>query len=202
MPLSNFISIKHGYAFKGKSIQQDDNGVVLVTPGNFKIGGGFQENKCKYFSAEYPSDYVLPPNSLVVTMTDLSKDADTLGYGAIIPDNLHRIYLHNQRIGLVEMLNNNLTKDYIYWYMRSYKYHHQIVGSASGSTVKHTSPSRILEQKISIPTSSDKNKLDVIADLDTKIMFNDICNRRLTELRDSLLPRLMSDEIDVSNIEI
>lgn len=47
--LGDLISIKHGYAFKGDDIITEDNGVVLVTPGNFSIGGGFQEKKCKFF---------------------------------------------------------------------------------------------------------------------------------------------------------
>lgn len=45
--LEKLISIKHGYAFKGNDITTEDNGIVLVTPGNFAIGGGFQEEKCK-----------------------------------------------------------------------------------------------------------------------------------------------------------
>ncbi len=201
-PLSDFIGIKHGYAFKGKYIQSIDNNIVLVTPGNFRIGGGFQENKCKYFSADYSEDYILQPGNLIVTMTDLSKEADTLGYGAIVPDNPHRIYLHNQRIGLVEIFNDMLSKDYIYWYMRSYKYHNFIVGSASGSTVKHTSPKRILEQRIPIPSEKDKEKLDVLIHLDSLISFNDTVDIQLANLRDALLPRLMSGEIDVSGIDI
>ena len=71
--LNKFIKIKHGYAFKGDYISTENNGIVLVTPGNFCIGGGFKENKCKYFTGDYPKDYVLQPNSLIVTMTDLSK---------------------------------------------------------------------------------------------------------------------------------
>ena len=43
--LGDVISIKHGYAFKGEGISDVDNGIVLVTPGNFAIGGGFQEKK-------------------------------------------------------------------------------------------------------------------------------------------------------------
>ena len=41
--LGDIIDIKHGYAFDGEHIVSDDNGIVLVTPGNFKIGGGFKE---------------------------------------------------------------------------------------------------------------------------------------------------------------
>ena len=37
--LGDFIKIKHGYAFKGNYISTEDNGIVLVTPGNFAIKG-------------------------------------------------------------------------------------------------------------------------------------------------------------------
>lgn len=52
--LEDCIEIKHGYAFKGEHIINKDNGKVLVTPGNFKIGGGFQESKCKFYNGEIP----------------------------------------------------------------------------------------------------------------------------------------------------
>ena len=196
--LDNFIKIKHGYAFKGDYITTEDNSIVLVTPGNFRIGGGFKEDKCKFFSSEYPNDYVLNPNSLIVTMTDLSKDADTLGYSALTPSYSDRTYLHNQRIGLVEFINDQLPKSYVYWFMRSYKYHMNIVGSASGSTVKHTSPGRILEQKIPIPNKSvlDENS-SVLKSIDEIISKNNAENIYLHNLRDTILPKLMSGEVDV-----
>lgn len=195
-PLSDFIKIKHGYAFKGDYISTEDNGIVLVTPGNFCIGGGFKESKCKYFIAEYPEDYVLQPDSLIVTMTDLSKEADTLGFGALVPQSSERVYLHNQRIGLVEPLNDELPISFLYWYMRSYEYHMKIVGSASGSTVKHTSPGRILEQLIPIPKKEDLLKYGAVLDeIDDIVSRNNAENIYLQSLREVLLPKLMSGEI-------
>lgn len=200
-PLSNFIKIKHGYAFKGEHISTDDNGVVLVTPGNFCIGGGFKENKCKFFTSDYPSEYVLTAGSLVVTMTDLSKEADTLGYSALIPYSTQRIYLHNQRIGLVEPVNSTLPLSYVYWYMRSYEYHMCIVGSASGSTVKHTSPGRILEQLIPIPNKEDLEcNITVLDNINAAVSRNNAENIQLQMLCDTLLPKLISGELDVSEI--
>lgn len=202
-PLSEFIKIKHGYAFKGDYISAEDNGIVLVTPGNFCIGGGFKENKCKYFTGDYPNDYVLQPNSLIVTMTDLSKEADTLGYSALVPQSSERVYLHNQRIGLVEPINTDIPLSYVYWYMRSYEYHMSIVGSASGSTVKHTSPGRILEQHIPIPDENSLEQYTAILDnINTIVSRNNAENTYLHSLREALLPKLMSGEIDVSNISI
>ena len=95
--LGEVLRIKHGYAFDGSGITTEDNGVVLVTPGNFQIGGGFKESNKKFFAHDYPEDYVLKRDDFIVTMTDLSKDTDTLGYSAKIPDS-NKVYLHNQRI--------------------------------------------------------------------------------------------------------
>ena len=106
--LGDIIDIKHGYAFDGEHIVQEDNGIVLVTPGNFRIGGGFQEEKCKFFTGEIPSDFVLSAGDYIVTMTDLSKEIDTLGYSAIVPKS-DRTYLHNQRIGLISFKNDERT---------------------------------------------------------------------------------------------
>jgi type I restriction enzyme S subunit len=136
-------------------------------------------------------------------MTDLSKEADTLGYSALIPYSSQRIYLHNQRIGLVEQTNTTIPLSYVYWYMRSYEYHMGIVGSASGSTVKHTSPGRILEQLIPIPNEEDLEcNITVLDNINASISRNNTENIQLQMLRDTLLPKLMSGELDVSNIDI
>lgn len=100
--LGKYIEVKHGFAFKGEHFTEEPTLDVLVTPGNFAIGGGFQSEKLKYYVGPVPEDYILEPGALVVTMTDLSKAGDTLGYPALIPDTPGRRYLHNQRIGLVE----------------------------------------------------------------------------------------------------
>ena len=174
----------------------------MVTPGNFKIGGGFQENKCKYFTSEYPSDYILHPGDLVVTMTDLSKQADTLGYGAIVPDTSERVYLHNQRIGLVKFINESLDPIYVYWYLRSYEYHMRIVGTSTGSTVKHTSPGRILEQKIPIPSIEDNDNINSLKGITTMISVNNAENVKLSQVRDLLIPQLLSGKLDVSEVNL
>lgn len=192
--LGDFISIKHGYAFKGNFISTEDNGIVLVTPGNFAVGGGFKENKCKYFTGDYPEDYVLNPNDLIVTMTDLSKNGDTLGYSALIPDT-SRIYLHNQRIGLIQIKSNKLSKDYLYWFMRTRNYQKQIVATASGSTVKHTSPSRICEIEINMPPLEKQERIaNLLNNVEGKIKNNNSINNNLLQQLDTLYDEFIHRE--------
>ena len=177
--LGDYISIKHGYAFKGDGITTKDNGVVLVTPGNFAIGGGFKEGKCKFFTKQYPSEYVLSPDDLIVTMTDLSKDMDTLGYSALVPAS-DRVYLHNQRIGLVNIKREDLDKHYLYWFMRTRGYQRIIAGAASGTTVHHTSPKRIYQVEVDFPDLLSQKKIAKVLDaLEEKIQENEAINKNL-----------------------
>ena len=179
--LGDYIRIKHGFAFKGEYITAENNGVVLVTPGNFEIGGGFKEDKCKYFNGDYPKEYVLSPYDLIVTMTDLSKQGDTLGYSALVPKT-NRVYLHNQRIGLVDAYNPKADKMFIYWLMRTQKYQKTIVATSSGSTVKHTSPSRIYDVEVDLPPIDVQKKIAaILSALDEKIAINRAINENLFE---------------------
>ena len=135
MKLGDICEIKHGYAFRGEHFCDEPTDYLLVTPGNFAIGGGFQE-KPKYYNGIIPDDYVLSMNDLIVTMTDLSKQGDTLGYSALVPASNR--YLHNQRIGLVTIKSDCVLKEFVYWVMRTRNYQRFIVNPASGSTVKQT----------------------------------------------------------------
>ena len=38
--LGDYFSVKHGFAFKGEHFTEEPTPDVLVTPGNFAIGGG------------------------------------------------------------------------------------------------------------------------------------------------------------------
>lgn len=150
--LADLIIVKHGFAFKGEYFSDEPTPFQLTTPGNFAIGGGFQMGKGKYYNGPIPKDYVLHKGDLIVTMTDLSKAADTLGYSAIVPDTVGTTWLHNQRVGLVQIRQNAPIRiDFLNYLMRSSGYRHWVVSSATGSTVKHTSPDRICAYQFSLP---------------------------------------------------
>ena len=172
--LGEYIRVKHGFAFKGTHFTEEVRTDVLLTPANFAIGGGFQDAKLKYYSGPVPDGYVLQAGDLVITMTDLSKAADTLGYPAFIPDSTDRRYLHNQRIGLVEVLPQApLDKSYLFYRLRADDYRHHVLATASGSTVHHTSPSRIYEFRITLPPIDEQRAIaGVLGALDDKIEQN------------------------------
>ena len=97
--------------------------------------------------------------------------------------------------------NNNVGSAFMYFFLKQTL--PIIDGMASGSTFKEISGSGMK----SVPA--------VIPDNETLQVFNEFCkplfeqqavmeaeNRRLSGIRDTLLPKLMSDEIDVSDIDL
>ena len=172
--LGDIIHIKHGYGFKGKYFVEEPNHSLLLTPGNFAIGGGFKSDKMKYYDGPINDEFVLCAGDVIVTMTDLSMKADTLGYSAKIPNNPENTYLHNQRLGLVSLKTNEFDLDYIYWLLRTYNYQKYIAGSSSGATVKHTSPKKIYSAKLLVPESkvTQKRIADILSSYDDLIENN------------------------------
>jgi type I restriction enzyme S subunit len=195
--LDQFIKIKHGFAFSGDGITDEDTGKRLVTPGNFHIGGGFKDTKFKYFRNAHPEEYEFSGGEIVVTMTDLSKETDALGYAAKIPIDTENIYLHNQRVGLVQFISNEVYQDFIYWLMRTYDYHWFIVGSASGTSIMHTSPSRIGEYVFLLPPLLEQRAIvAVLSSLDDKIDLLHRQNKTLEAMAETLFRQWFVEEAD------
>jgi type I restriction enzyme S subunit len=171
--LGDIVEIKHGYAFRGEYFSDRGPGPLLMTPGNFAIGGGFQVGRPKFYLGPVPEGFYLKPGDLTVTMTDLSKLGDTLGYPALVPASPQ--YLHNQRIGRVLILNSTcVDKAFLYYALHTANYRHYVLAGATGSTVRHTSPAKICDYRFMLPPIKvQKGISTLLSALDGKIAVNE-----------------------------
>lgn len=201
--LSEFIDVTHGYAFKGEFFVDEITKFVLTTPGNIKVGAGFKSDKFKYYSSDGPVDerYVFQARDIFVGMTDLSKTSDTLGYPAFVPYSEDEVYLHNQRLGRVISKTDYFPRYFIFQILTDFRYRHHVVGAATGTSVKHTSPTRILSYNQYLPPMSKTSligKFDELAEpIYLQILNLELQNKKLTSARDLLLPRLMNGDIEL-----
>lgn len=177
--LGDLLQIKHGFAFLGEHFANVGTHVVL-TPGNFLEEGGFKEksDKAKWYNGPIPSDYVLNEGDLIVAMTEQSEGL--LGSSAIIPRS--GLYLHNQRLGLVQILDRKQTdQHFIYYLFNSKPVRQQIRGSASGTKIRHTAPSRIAEVKVRVPPLSLQRRIAGILSAYDELMENSQRRIRILE---------------------
>jgi type I restriction enzyme S subunit len=155
--LGDLISIKHGYAFES-DYYGSEGPYVLLTPGNFLENGCFRwlEDKQKFFCGAVPSEFVLTPDDMLVAMTEQAPGL--LGSTLFVPDD--RIYLHNQRLGLIRLKDESrLCKNYLHYFFSLPAIRRQISAESTGTKVKHTSPDRLYGIRLSPPPLPEQRKI-------------------------------------------
>jgi type I restriction enzyme S subunit len=175
--LGDLLEIKHGFAFKGEHFVEAGE-FILLTPGNFKEEGGLKlkGDKEKFFSADFPREYLLRKGDIVIAMTDLIQNAPILGSSARIPRDGK--FLHNQRLGkVINLKTEQALPEFVFYLFNARSVREQIKGSATGSTVRHTAPSRIYDVTVAIPPLPIQRRIASILSAYDELIEN--CQRRI-----------------------
>jgi type I restriction enzyme S subunit len=155
--LSNFINIKHGFAFKSEYFSDSGN-YILLTPGSFYETGGYRDQgaKTKYYIGEIPESYLLTKGELLVAMTE--QAAGLLGSTMFVPES--NVYLHNQRLGkIVIEAHEQIDKEFLYLTFNAPHTRRQISSQSTGTKVKHTSPDKLKSVVCLLPPIGEQRKI-------------------------------------------
>jgi type I restriction enzyme S subunit len=175
--LGDLFEVKHGFAFKGEHFA-DVGTFVLLTPGNFKEEGGLKlkGEKEKFYSGDFPEEYLLRKGDIVVAMTDLTQNAPILGSTALIPEDGR--FLHNQRLGkIINLKTSQAHPQFVFYLFNAPLIRGQIKSSATGATVRHTAPSRIYDVSVRLPPLTSQQRIaDILSSYDELI---ENCQRRI-----------------------
>lgn len=129
--------------------------------------------------------------------TVLFSSRAPIGYIVIAEENLTTNQGFKSIACNEEIINNN----YVYYYLKFNK--EKIENIASGSTFKEVSGATMKMFDILVPSIEILNKFKIVIDCyDDILKSNYIENDSLIGLIDSLLPKLMSGEIRVEDIEV
>lgn len=100
-------------------------------------------------------------------------------------------------------IDSSMTNDVYFWYVLLKKRQREIYDSQTGSAQPHIYPQHIAAMPISDLNFDDvRNYTSIVTPIFEMIGHNKDENARLATTRDMLLPKLMSGELDASNIEI
>lgn len=196
--IGDYCSIKSGFAFKSSWWQ--NSGVRVIKIKNIE-SSELNLHECSYVSEDKISiakDFVVKGGDLLIAMTGA-----TIGKFAIVP-HVDEILLVNQRVGKFFLGDKPLEKlPFIYCTLKQPEVVSEIINRGQGSAQPNISGNDIMSITCTYP---DEN---IIANFNNicrpyfeKIIMNQYENTRLSALRDTLLPKLMSGEIDVSKVDI
>ena len=111
------------------------------------------------------------------------------------------------KCGLNQHLFNVVAKDYPNWFAYQWTRHHLDnfirIAKDKAVTMGHIKRGELDKAKVLIPESHQMNTIsDIMKPIHLQMISNEQESRRLAELRDTLLPKLMSGEINVNEIDL
>ena len=100
-------------------------------------------------------------------------------------------------------IDSSMTKNVYFWYVLLKKRQREIYDAQTGSAQPHIYPQHIAAMPItSLNADEINNFTSVVTPIFEMVGHNKGENIRLAAIRDTLLPRLMSGELDVSDIDL
>ena len=194
-----------GYAYKGSELRESSTAMATIK--NFDRGGGFKLDGYKEIQ---PSDKLKDTQKielfdLLVAHTDLTQNAEVIGNAEMVMS-LSKFHDAIFSMDLVKVIpkHNNISRFFLAAILQNRYFKAHCLGYVNGTTVLHLSKKALPEYELLLPDDfSILRPFDeAVTALYLQISANICENNRLESLRDTLLPKLMSGEIDVSDVEI
>ena len=195
--LGDYVELVNGVSYKGDELQPSN--VAMVTLKSFDRNGGFRMDGYKEFSGKFKKEQVLNDGDLVVAHTDITQEADVIGNPAIvISKNQYETITFSMDVVKVVSKSEFFSNSFLYYLMKTQAFKEHCLGYANGSTVLHLSKKAIPEFEFYVPPKEILHHFQEQAEsINKKILNNNNEIHTLSETRDGLLPKLMSNEIKI-----
>ena len=208
VPFEKIVDFQNGYAFKSKELLNEPSSdcYQVFKQGHIARGGGFIPDGTKSW---YPKKlasklerFVLKKGDILMAMTDMKNNVAILGNTAIMP--IDNEYIVNQRVGHLRVNGyKGITYPFIYLLTNSTDFLIDLRSRANSGVQVNLSSAEIKASQTVLPSEKVNTAFSEITfPMFEAIISNQLENQRLAQLRDTLLPKLMSGELDVSDIDL
>ena len=208
VPFEEIVDFQNGYAFKSKELINEPSSdcYQVFKQGHIARGGGFIPDGTKSW---YPKRlasklerFVLKKGDILMAMTDMKDNVAILGNTAIMP--IDNEYIVNQRVGHLRANGyKGITYPFIYLLTNSTDFLIDLRSRANSGVQVNLSSAEIKASQTVLPSEKVNTAFsEITLPMFEAIISNQLENQRLAQLRDALLPKLMSGEVDVSDINL
>ena len=200
---NSIADIFNGYSYKGNELQPSNSAMATIK--NFNRDGSFRSDGFKeiVYSEKIKEQHFVNENDVLVSCTDVTQDADIIGNCVLLLDKQgYNEVIMSMDLVKVESKIPEINNFLLAAILKSYRFKMHILGYVNGTTVLHLDKKGIKKFRLALPSDLSilKDLSNIMEQIYNQISINMKEINNLTKLRDTLLPKLMSGEIDVSKI--
>ena len=195
--LGNHIQSVNGVSYKSSELNPSN--IALVTLKNFERNGGLRTDGFKEFTGTFKDSQIMEDGDIAVAHTDLTQDASLIGNPIYVLNlsNYDKLVISMDLVK-VNLDSNTITKCFLFHLLKSTDFKDYALACSNGSSVIHLSKKALPSFKFKCPPTEKIGRFTNLVDpMDQKIQKNIKQIQTLENLRDTLLPKLMSGEVRV-----
>jgi len=163
--------------------------------------GGFRYDGLKRFQGKYKESQAASAGDVIIAITDMTQERRIVARAARVPETGAELYVFSMDLVKINP-KHKIPNDYLYSLFRYSSFADHVKQAANGANVLHLLPDHILAYKFVRPTN------EVIQQFAERVkslyQLRDsfqVRNENLRQVRDLLLPRLVSGELDVTKLK-
>ena len=200
--IGNLVEIVKGRSYKSSELTESDT--ALVTLKSILRGGGYRPDGLKSYTGKYKPEQIITPGELVVSYTDVTQQAEVIGKSAIVQSSTeYETLVASLDLGIIRPLEPTVSVWFLYCLFRSHAFQAHINGYTTGTTVLHLSKDGVPSYQFALPTDAVLRRFNSIVNpLFARIEANENNSNILAQIRDVLLPKLLSGEVCVPYKEV
>jgi type I restriction enzyme S subunit len=200
---SDHFSVAKGLSYKGAFLSEKGVGMPMHNLDSIYEGGGYKHGGLKWYTGEHKERHLVQPGDVVITNTEQGFEYLLIGYPAIIPYHYGETGLFSHHLYLLKPSRDTAVQPvFMYFLLRTRRYHDVVAGFTNGTTVNMLPADGLGKPKFAVPP---KAILDIFYKIVGPIQkrMDKVHEESLTlqDVRDTLLPKLISGEIRVKDAE-
>lgn len=194
------VQSSRGLSYKGSGLTDSSNGLPLINLNSVYEGGGFKHEGLKFYSGEFKDRHKIQPWDLAVTNTEQGHKYLLIGFPAFIPKSIGNQAIFSHHIYRVTAKESSfLTNQFLYYLIKFPQVREQIIGACNGTTVNMLKIDGLETPRFVCPEQRIVGLFSSLVEgIWEKLELNHLENEKLKGLRDTLLPRLISGELEVN----
>ncbi len=169
--LGDLIEVTRGASLAGQYYASEGS-LIRLTLGNFDYyHGGFKNNTSKnnlFYIGEVKPEYILNKGDIITPLTE--QTPGLLGTTARIPESGK--YIQSQDVALIRCKEGQIDPSYCFYLISSESVKKQLGAAAQQTKIRHTSPDRIKEVIVDIPSLEEQRAIGRFLDILTEKIEN------------------------------
>lgn len=195
------LDVERGLSYKGSGLSDPQNGIPMINLNSVHEGGGYKYEGLKYYSGVYKEKHLIKPWDLAVTNTEQGHKYLLIGFPGVVPKEIGKYGIFSHHIYRVRTKSySHLSNQFFNYLMLQKSIREQIIGAANGTTVNMLKIHGLENPKFIEPSAAICSSFSQLIESIWEAKENSHSeSQALKKLRDSLLPKLISGELEVKD---